>query len=469
VREHRRLLRGGMVLSGGSALSQVLSLVRNLIVARLVTPEDFGVAVTFAVTLSILEAAFAHGFEKLLIQDSEGEDETLQSMLQTILVGRGFLVAALIFFSASWIAHLFSIPDATFAYQLLALVPLIRGFAHLDVKRVQRELRFAPDLGVQLLSQLVGVVVAASYAWVSGNYWAMLWGILAQVTVQTVLTHVVAVRRFRLGWRQEYTRRVLGFSWPLMLNGLVLILSSQGDRLLVGARLSVADLAIYSAAAMLLTAGLMFLAKVAGELSLPWLSAVKHDKDRYLRRHSVVGAAVATASVAVFGPLAVIGMDITRLIFGARYGGPDALVAWLALAMGLRFFRVWPIVTAMSFGDTRNLMVSNLVRGLGVFGAYFLIISGAGLVGVAAAAAIAEGLATFVAFFRLRRVARGMLAPSGFWLVFVAVSFAASMAVALMVDAQAARIAYTVSVVPVSLGVMLWFEPRLLGIFRRGG
>ena len=465
--EHQRLLRSGIVLSGGSALSQVLSLVRNLFVARLVTPEDFGVAVTFAVTLSILEAAFAHGFDKLLVQDTDGEDEALQSMLQAILVVRGFLVAALIFFSASWITHLFGIPDATFAYQLLALVPLIRGFAHLDVKRVQRELRFAPDLGVQLLSQLVGVLVAASYAWISGNYWAMLWGILAQVIVQTVLTHVVAVRRFRLGWRQEYTRRVIGFSWPLMLNGLVLILSSQGDRLLVGARLSVTDLAIYSAAAMLVTAGLMFLAKVAGELSLPWLSAVKHDNERYLRRHSVVGAAIAAASVAVFAPLAVTGMDITKLIFGARYGGPDALMAWLALAMGLRFFRVWPIVTSMSFGDTRNLMVSNLVRCLGVFGAYFAIVAGIGLAGVAAAAAIAEGLATLVAFFRLRPVARGMLAPSGFCLVFVAVGFATSMAVALMVEAQAARIAYAVSTVPVSLGVMLWFEPRLLSIFRR--
>jgi len=459
--ENRKLMRGGLVLSIGNALSQVLSLVRNLIVARLVTPDDFGVAVTFALTLSVLEAAFAHGFDKLLIQDEDGEDEMLQSMLHCLLLLRGVVICAIIFFAAPWIALLFDIPEAKSAYQILALVPLLRGLMHLDVKRIQRNMRFTPDLAVRLISQALGLVVAISYAWVFQDYWAMLWGVLVQVLSLTLLSHFFAVRRYSLGWNPQYSSRVIGFSGPLMINGIIMIFSDQGNRLLVGARLSVSNLAIFSAAAMPLEAGLGFLSQVAGDLSVPWLSAAKSDPKKYKRRHGLVGLAISVATLVVFAPLAMIGMEITTLIFGAQYAGSSIMMAWLALAFGLRFLRVWPIATAISLGDTRNLMLSNLARASGIFFAIALIEVGMGLNGAAIAMAMAEGLATLVAFSRIQKMSKEVLTPGWPYLTLVAMGFVITIAAAVLIDQLIFKIAFAAVFVLLTLGAVLLFEPKL--------
>lgn len=79
-----KMVRGGIQLLGGHAAVQFLSLARNFCIARLVSPEDFGVAATFALTLSMLEAIGDLSFNKLLIQDPEGEDPTLQAVLQSL-------------------------------------------------------------------------------------------------------------------------------------------------------------------------------------------------------------------------------------------------------------------------------------------------------------------------------------------------------------------------------------------------
>lgn len=462
MRGRRSLLRGGVVLTAGNMLSQILSLVRNMIVARLVGPEDFGVAVTFAVTLSVLEAALAHGFDKLLIQDKDGDDIELQSMLHTILVGRGLVLGAILFIAAPFLAQAFNIPEATLAYQILALVPVMRGFAHLDVMRVQRQMHFAPSQWLQILSQLAGLVVAITYALIFQNYWAMLWGIIGQLFVFLMLTHVIASRSYLLGWNSAFTRRVIGFSWPLMLNGIVLVLSSQADRLIVGTMLSLTDLAIYGAASMLVTAFLTLLAKVAGDLSLPWISETRDVPEEYRNRHAIIGAAVSFGCVFVFAPIALLGGDIVVLFFGYDFQGPDMMMAWLAVAMGLRFLRVWPIVIAMSFGDTITLMRSNVIRGLGLIALIVALQMGAGISGAAAAMALGEGLATLFAFIRIRRTGSEFMIPFARYASYSCIGLCAAFVSNIVLNSLELRIVMSVLFALIATIILLIMEPRLL-------
>ena len=455
----RQLLRGGMVLSAGSAFSQVLSLVRNLAVARLVSPDQFGIAVTFALTLSMLEAAFAHGFDKLLVQDKDGDKEPLQAMLHAVLVGRGLLIGGMMFAAAPWIAGVFDVPEATLAYQLLAIVPVARGFMHMDVKRIQRQMLFAPDILSRLISQAVGVVVAIGYAWVFRDYWGMLWGVMSQTILLTALTQYYAERRYSVGWTRIYTHRMVHFSVPLMINGLVMILSDQATRILVGARLSVSQLAIFSAAIMPLEAGLAFLAQVFGDLSVPWLAQARETPDTFRQRHALLGTAICVTTVALFAPFALIGVEVTRLIFGSDYIGATDIFAWLALAFGLRFLRVWPIATAISLGDTRNLMISNLARSVGIVLAVILLEMGLGVTGAAMATAGGEGLATVVAFARLRKTGGDMLAPGLRYLSFALAGFALAVAIATLVDSTLYRIGFALALTPLALAASVLLEP----------
>ena len=131
----RHVFKGAAVVGGGQALGQVLSFVRNVIVARLLGPDDFGIAATFALTVSLLEMISDLGTDKLIILAADGDNPRLQASAQLWQFARE-AVGALLILALAWpLAALFGVPQARWAFYWLALVPLLRGLLHLDIKR----------------------------------------------------------------------------------------------------------------------------------------------------------------------------------------------------------------------------------------------------------------------------------------------------------------------------------------------
>lgn len=399
----RRLMRGALVLLVGQGGGQLLGLVRNFAVARLVAPEDFGVAVAFAALLSMLEAASDMAWDKLLIQARDGEDSDLMESIHALTVIRGALLALLLWVAAAPLAALFDVPEAADAFAWLALIPLLRGLIHMDVKRLQRDLRFGPEVQATLLSHLVGMIVAVWLAWTLGDYRAMLWGLVAQSLTLMAASHALAERRYRLGLRAARIRQIFAFGWPLLLNGLVIVASAQGDRLLVGAEIGVRELALYAAAAMLFEAARTMISKVFGNLALPWLAAAQAEHSLLARRYLLFAAAMAGAAILCFLPLILVGAQMVAVIFGAAYLAPQSLIAALAFASAIRFLRGGVTVTALALGDSKSVLIVNVVRLVGLAAAALWLAEGGGVVGVAVAMAVGEALAFAAALHRLGR------------------------------------------------------------------
>ena len=124
-----------------------LQFLRNIIVARLVSPEDFGIAALFVMTVSFLEMFSNLAIDTLLVQSPHGEKPRFQQTSQLMTAVRGLAIALILLLFAGPVARLFDIPAATWAFRLLAVVPLIRGLAHQDMSRFQRQLNFKPRIG----------------------------------------------------------------------------------------------------------------------------------------------------------------------------------------------------------------------------------------------------------------------------------------------------------------------------------
>ena len=141
----KRVLKGGALLSAGSAVGKALALIRNIIIARILSPEDFGVAATFIITLSLLQSVSEVAADKLQVQAKDGDDKRLQQVMHLFQLMRGVFGAAILIIFARPIAGLFGAPEAAWAFQWLALIPLLRGLAHgeggdsLHLARIDRD------------------------------------------------------------------------------------------------------------------------------------------------------------------------------------------------------------------------------------------------------------------------------------------------------------------------------------------
>lgn len=188
-------IKGTFFLGAGRMMDRVLQLLRNIIVARLVSPEDFGIAALFVMTISFLEMFSNLAVDTLLIQSPHGEKSRFQQTSQLMTAVRGLGIALMLLLFAGPVARLFDIPAATWAFRLLAVVPLIRGLAHQDMSRFQRQLNFKPVLVTDISSQLISASLAWPLAAWLGDYSAILYLILVQTLARTLISHIVAEDR----------------------------------------------------------------------------------------------------------------------------------------------------------------------------------------------------------------------------------------------------------------------------------
>ncbi|MCY2954910.1 MAG: oligosaccharide flippase family protein [Planctomycetota bacterium] len=419
---------GAAKLAIGQVAGQGLSFVRNVIVARYVTPADFGVAALLALSVSLMEMISDLNLSTLLIQSRQGDTPGFQRTLHCVGAIRG-VVNSLALFALAWpLSVLLGVPEARWAFQWLSAYPLVKGLTHSDPTRRQRDFRFGPSVLVELGSQLVAVLVAWPLAASLRGYSAFIWIMLIQISVSWLLSHLLAERHYRWAWDRDHVKHVLSFSWPLLLNGVLLFLIQQGDcallgmapRLFPGAPYSMADVGLYSIALSLSVVPITAVAKVNSSLLLPGLSQVQSSVVDFNRRYRLGLETLALAGGICGLLFLAAGGTIVVLVYGEKYAGAATVVGWLGAAQAIRLARIAPTTGALAKGDSMNPLIANVVRVLGLVLGVAVVAKGGPLSWIAGAACCGEGAALAIAVLRFQRINSVPFAVSAPGLVWLA-------------------------------------------------
>jgi O-antigen/teichoic acid export membrane protein len=399
----QKLLGGGGLLAGGQVLGQACSFARNVVVARMLTPDDFGIAATLGIAMSMFEMVSNLAVDRLLVQAEDGDEPAFQATAQLFHVLRGIGIAALLFALAWPFSRLYNIHQALWAFQCVALVPLLRGFIHLDAKRMQREYRFGADVAIELVSQIVLVLSAWPIAWWFKDYSAMLWLLILQALVAVAMSHAVSKRPYAWAWDRVYFNRMCVFGWPLLFNGLLMFLIFQSDRMIIGSVYDITLLGIYSAAFSITFVPSMIISNVASTLLLPVLSKNKGDSERFAEYYSLSIIFLCLLGVVATVGFIILGQRVVELTFGEKYASVEAFIGWLALMHMLRTIRFAPTLASMALGDTVAPMIANIARAALVPVGLGVAISGEPLVWLVIVGCVSELVSLNVILGRLKR------------------------------------------------------------------
>lgn len=399
-----RVLKGTLSLAAGRSLGDVCSLARNIIVARMLTPADVGIGATFWITVALLQMISDLASDRLLVQAKDGDEPRFQATVHLWEFGRG-LINSILLFAAAWpVAHLFKAPEALWAFQCVALVPLLRGLSHLDITRFHRRLHYRPQVTIELSAQIAALALAYPLCRWLGDYSAVLAIALLQGLIQTIGSHVAAERSYRWAWSGAHLRRMFAFGWPLLANGLLLFAIMQGDHLIVGTAFSTHELGLYAMAFALATAPFMLVGSVLNPVALPLLSAVQDQPAAFERRVRLCNGAFALAAGVAGIPLLVSAPWLLRVLYGAEYGQASGVFAWLVVARMVWLLRHTPTTAAMARSDTKNALAANVFRVSGVVLAILAAALSYSLAAIALAAVIGEFCALLASTIRLRRL-----------------------------------------------------------------
>ncbi len=398
-------LRSGATLLSGNMADMLFPLLRNIALAHTLPQEQYGVALSLSVVAAFAELATDIGIQYSAVRGHDGVDpEAVYGTLHALALIRSSLIALVLLAAAPFVVRALDVPDALWAFLILPLAPLLRGFQNLGVKELTRTYEFWPDAATTAAAQAAWTAIAVALALVNRDYGCMLFGIVGGAAVSVVVSHCVARRRWRLRWDRPVAREAERFGRPLIPNGLANAFSIMGDRLLVGSLLGVSTLGLYGNAMGVALMPRGQLLKFLTSLYLPALVAAGKSvtgipdpwpDPRPDPRRPLLDRWAAWLSMASFAyglGLMALGVPVIGLVFGATYRPSQGLMSAIAVDVCIKSLLAFPVAPCLAGGQTGFLLRGSIAGAGAVLLAALSVPLHGTLEGFVAALAAAEGL-----------------------------------------------------------------------------
>lgn len=314
-----RIAKLGVIWSFvGRGLYEIVSIPASMVVARLLTPHEFGVVAAANFFIQIAQRLTNFGFNSALMQRQDLTEAHKSSVFLANLV-MGFGMWALLALSAPWLGTVFHSEDVTTVLPIAGLTFAITSMGSVSAAMLGRDLRFRDNVLVDGLYAWLMSIISVWMAWRGWGLWSLIW---SQVIASAITT---AVRIVVSGWWPSFT-----FSWPslkeMLSFGIGLhfkrLLDSAAlnvDNLVVGRMLGLSPLGYYDKAFTMMNRAVTFLSSAAPAVSFRIFAIIQDDANRFRIAYRKVLLATTFSAYPVLGLLTAVAPDLFYVLFGPQW------------------------------------------------------------------------------------------------------------------------------------------------------
>jgi O-antigen/teichoic acid export membrane protein len=317
----RKTMRGMLIMALSTAGQAVLQLVVLALLARAISPAEFGLVSGALLAVFLATALAESGIGQAIIQ---------RDILTRTHLRVGWTLS--VFFGvASWVTLALLAPAIEDLLRLPGLTPVLRAVSLIFVIQsltlsdflLSRRLQFGRLAVAELASYAVGYgVVAVTMAQLGYGVWAIVWGQIGQSTMRAILVTCMAPFAYRPSFARAPMGQLLNFGAGLTIGRVASWAATQMDNLVVSRYLGAASLGLYGRAYQLVQMPANLFGQMANEVLFPAMSAVQNQTDT-LRRIFRLGTGFMAALALPCSLLAAVTSEQLVLVLL----GPD----WLPL------------------------------------------------------------------------------------------------------------------------------------------
>jgi O-antigen/teichoic acid export membrane protein len=326
----QRTISGGAVTISSQAAKFGLNLVSTMILARLLTPGDFGlVAMVTAVTGFL--AMFRHAGLAIPTVQREHLTHAQVSNLFWINLGISGLCALVIAALSPAIAWFYRDSRVTYITLILSTTFLIGGFRVQHLALLKRQMRFKAIALIEVGSMATGVVVGVVMALLHYRYWSLVGLSLATETAAFLLTGSVSRWKPQLPTRGSGIGPLVAFGAHQTAGNFIFSLARGCDNLLIGRFYGPAALGLYSRGAALVIRPMEQFLLPVDAVFLPTLSRLQSQPERYRSTFLRLYEAIAMSVFFLSSLLLALAMPATLVLLGPKWQQVTAIFAGFTL------------------------------------------------------------------------------------------------------------------------------------------
>jgi PST family polysaccharide transporter len=320
---------------GWSASAQIAQLLMQVLItailARLLTPSDFGLIAMVAVFSAFVAVFSNFGLTSAIIQKKEVSDETLSSTFW-VNVGLGALLTIALAASAPLVAAFYSEPRLTPLVVFISTTFFITSFGSVQTALLTRSMNFKALAVINICALGISGAISVFLAFSGYGVWS-----LASLTVLSVFLTVVFTWIYsrwvpHFSFRLQRVKGLLRFGANVTGFSFFNYFARNADNLLIGKFLGAAPLGFYNLAYNLLLFPITNISNVIGNVMFPALSKVQHDKQMVRETYVTANRYIAAICFPLMIWVLVTAPQLIRVVYGPKWVGAIVLVQILAIA-----------------------------------------------------------------------------------------------------------------------------------------
>jgi len=313
-----RVVRGAAWVFAGKMVGRGLDLVRLVVLARLLSPADFGLFGIVMLAIAALQTFTRTGFDTALIQRKAGTEAYLDTVW-TVQVVRALALAAILFSAAPLVGWFFGDPRAVPLLRVMCVSVVLGGLANIGVIYFRKDLEFHKQFVYSFVPAVISVAVGVVLAYRLRSVWALLWAGMAGAATRCLLSY--AIHPFRPGVRFDRAQaaELFRFGRWVLLSSALLFLITHGDDVFVGKVLGVAALGLYQMAYRASNMAATEITHTISSVTFPSYSRIQDDVGRFRGAYLSVLASTMFLAMPVAVGTAAIAPTLIRVVLGAKW------------------------------------------------------------------------------------------------------------------------------------------------------
>lgn len=377
-------------------------LVRMLVLARLLFPEDFGLFAIASSATGFLMGITNVGLIPAVVQ-AENMEERTYAAVWTFDMTRSLLIASLTIILAPFIAEVFAEPLAVPIIRVLALRPLFESMISIKVTALNRDLSFRPLAYLKIVEAIVSTALSIGLAPLVG-VWALVFGGLGGALSTVVVSYILAPYRPEIQYDWQAIKPLMNFGWWVLVTSLVSMTGSYGLRIAISRELGAEGLGLYFIAMQLAYVPSDFARELIGGVAFPLFARLQKDVTQALKAFWALFSGMSAILYPICALLIILAPTLTHDVLGPNWAGTEDVIRILTLVVMIGVFGEVAVTVFRGFGHIYIITLLEVIQSSVTISFVWMLTSRLGLAGAAWAWLPAILLSQGVSMFFIRRI-----------------------------------------------------------------
>lgn len=257
---------------------QLINFGVQIILARLLMPEDFGLIAMLMVFISIGQFLMDGGMTSSLIRMKEPKQVDYSTVFVTNF-GVSLIIYTLVFITAPFIADFYGQELLKNILRVFALTFVIRSLVAVHVAKLTKEMNFKTQMKLQIPSTIIGAIVGVVMAYSGYGVWSLVWLNLTQTIVFTIQNWFFIKWKPSLMFDKNIFKYHFNFGYKLTLSGLLDTIYNDAYRIVIGKFFSPAQVGFFNQAETMRLFPVGQIGSVIGKVTYPLFANIKTDAE----------------------------------------------------------------------------------------------------------------------------------------------------------------------------------------------